>query len=57
MSMENKTKHNFLNWALSGIILSLLTLIFFYLNRNSPILKGNITNRIAQLFIVVGVSS
>ena len=56
MSMENKTKHNFLNWALSGIILSLLTLIFFYLNRNSPILKGNITNRIAQLFIVVGVA-
>jgi len=55
MNMANKTKHHFLNWALSGIIFSLLVLILFYLNRNSPILKGNIENRIAQLFIVVGI--
>ncbi|WP_238524965.1 hypothetical protein [Caldicellulosiruptor owensensis] len=53
--MANKIKHHFLNWALSGIIFSLLVLILFYFNRNSPILKGNIENKIAQLFIVVGI--
>ncbi len=53
--MANKTKHHFLNWALSEIIFSLLVLILFYLNRNSSISKGNIENRIAQLFIVVGI--
>lgn len=45
-----------MNWALSGIIFSLLALFFFYLNRNSPILKGNVANRISQLFIVIGVA-
>ncbi len=55
MNMANKTKYHFLNWVLSGIISSLLALILFYLNRNSPILKGNVANRIVQLFIVVGV--
>lgn len=54
--MANKTRHHFLNWALSGIIFSLLALFFFYLNRNSPILKGNVANRISQLFIVIGVA-
>lgn len=55
MNMENKTKHYFFSWVLSGIVFSMLVLILFYLNRDSLISGGNETNRIAQLLIVVGV--